>query len=135
MLDAIIGGLLIGTSALILMFFYGRIAGISDIFFSGLDTLNSRKQGVSSIVFIFGLMLGSILYYYLANETFPKPEASFPLAIAAGFLVGFGTRIGSGCTSGHGVCGTSRFSLRSICATITFMLVGMLTVGIFKYVF
>ncbi len=134
MLNAAFGGLLIGSSALMLMFFYGRIAGISDLFYSGLNTMNARKHGTESIIFIFGLMLGSSLYYFIANETFPLPEASFPLAIIAGFLVGFGTRIGRGCTSGHGVCGISRLSLRSLTATIIFIIVGMLTVGIVKHV-
>lgn len=135
MLSAIVGGLLIGTSALMLMYFFGRIAGISDIFYSGLDTLNAKKQGINSLIFILGLMLGSSAYYYLVNQSFPTPEPSFALAIVSGLLVGFGTRIGRGCTSGHGVCGISRFSLRSLTATLTFIIVGMLTVGIMKYVF
>ena len=134
MLDAIIGGLMIGLSALVLMFFYGRIVGISDIFYSGLDAINSKTQGLNSIFFIIGLMLGSYFYYLATHQVFPQPEASYPLSIVAGLLVGFGTRIGSGCTSGHGVCGISRFSLRSLIATITFIVLGMLTVGIFKYV-
>lgn len=135
MLSAVIGGLLIGVSALILMFFFGRVAGISDMFFSGLNTLNTKEQGLNSIFFILGLMLGSYVYYLSTHQTFPRPESSFPLAIVAGLLVGFGTRLGSGCTSGHGVCGISRLSLRSLVATLTFILLGMLTVGAFKYVF
>ena len=135
MFDAILGGFFIGISALMLMFCYGRIAGISDIFYSGINIVTEKQNAFNSIFFVFGLMLGSLAYYYLTHKSFPLPESSFPLAIIAGLFVGFGTGIGRGCTSGHGVCGISRFSPRSLVATIIFILVGMLTVGLMKHVF
>ena len=134
MFEATLGGLLIGFSALTLMFFYGRIAGVSGIFLAGIEKLHKPKESTSSLAFITGLILGSSFYYIFTQQSFPLPENSFSLAIMAGLLVGFGTRTGSGCTSGHGVCGISRFSLRSLSATFTFILFGMLTVGIIRHV-
>jgi uncharacterized membrane protein YedE/YeeE len=134
MIEASIGGLLIGTSALLLMYFFGRIAGISDIFFASVENIKKPQTNFSSFIFIVGLMIGASLYYAFTKQSFPSPENSYPLAIIAGLLVGFGARIGSGCTSGHGVCGISRFSIRSLSSTIVFIFFGMLTVGIVRHV-
>lgn len=116
------GGLLIGLAAVLLIHFCGRIAGISGI----LSGVLSKPEGWR-IAFLAGLV-GSPLLYSLF---FPLPginvQTSWPMIIVAGLLVGVGTRLGSGCTSGHGVCGLSRFSKRSLIATLTFMVTGMIT--------
>lgn len=124
-LSSLAGGVLIGLAAILLIHFCGRIAGISGIV-AGMLTKKTRKEGWR-IAFLIGL-IGSPLLFSLF---FPLPEitvhTSWPLIIVAGLLVGAGTRLGSGCTSGHGVCGLSRFSRRSLAATLTFMAVGIVT--------
>ena len=134
-INAGLGGVLIGISALLLMFFYGRVAGISGIFYGGVNNLKSIRDSFPQWLFIIGLMLGASAFYFLKQESFPAPIANMPTAIAAGLLVGMGTKLGSGCTSGHGVCGISRFSMRSISATLTFIFFGMLMVGVLRHVF
>ncbi len=136
-INALLGGALIGTSALVMMLFFGRITGISGILFSGVNQLAQIKGERSSIfswLFVAGLIIGAALYYSVSKTEFPSPVASMPLAIISGFLVGFGTKLGSGCTSGHGVCGISRFSFRSLTATFVFMLFGMLATGAIRHV-
>ncbi|PHM63632.1 YeeE/YedE family protein [Xenorhabdus ishibashii] len=119
------GGILIGLAAIVLVLFCGRIAGISGI----LGGLLQRKTNDRSwrVAFLAGIIIAPVLYSLLH----PLPEititASWPAIIIAGLLVGIGTRIGSGCTSGHGVCGLSRLSLRSLVATLIFMAVGFVT--------
>ena len=99
----------------------GRLAGISGILSS---TIEKKENRFSNILFIIGLVLGPLTYIILLEtEIVFSITSSLPLIIVAGFLVGLGTKIGRGCTSGHGICGISRFSVRSIFATITFMTV------------
>lgn len=132
--SALFGGILIGLSALLLMFTLGRIAGISGIIG---NLLSSSKGGEKSwrIVFVLGLLLGALFFQWVFPQNLPFREVpNTALLIAAGLLVGFGTHMGSGCTSGHGVCGIGRFSMRSIVATITFMLTAGLTVFIVRHV-
>lgn len=131
-LTALIGGVLIGLSATLLLTFNGRIAGISGIV-NGAITFT--KNEVWRWMFIFGMLLGGVLYEYgLAPK--PTPTSTFaPWAmIVGGFLVGFGTRMGSGCTSGHGVCGLGRLSLRSLVAVLTFLITAILTVFVVRHV-
>lgn len=132
--SALLGGALIGLSAVLLFWFNGRIAGISSIM-SGLLTTDgaSRHWRIS---FLIGLMLGAGLWQLLAPDAFSLRQ-NYPMAliIAGGFLVGLGTRIGSGCTSGHGICGIALLSPRSIVATLTFMTTGLLTVYLIHHLF
>ncbi len=123
------GGALIGLSAAALMYFHGRIAGISGIF-GGL--LAPKPDEVSwRLAFVGGLMVGGTALMLAAPSAFVDTTGrDLGYAVAAGLLVGFGTRMGSGCTSGHGVCGISRFSTRSILATVTFIGSGALTVAL-----
>ena len=119
------GGMLIGLSAAILMLANGRVAGISGI--AG-RLLQGRQSGVG-IAFFTGLMLGPIGYRVIAGAwPVVTIEATTPLLIVAGLLVGFGSRMGSGCTSGHGVVGLARLSPRSLVAVATFMTAAVLTV-------
>lgn len=130
-LMSVIGGLLIGAAAWILIVFCGRVAGISGI----LGGLLSFKTGDKTwrLAFLAGLLLSPALYRLYK----PLPEitvtASWWLLIVAGLLVGIGTRYASGCTSGHGVCGLSRLSRRSLAATATFMCVAFITVWLTGY--
>ncbi|NKC01468.1 MAG: YeeE/YedE family protein [Pseudomonadales bacterium] len=122
----IIGGSLIGLAAVWLYLSLGRIAGISGI---AANALLRARANIWPVLFVVGLGLGGWLAYALTES---KPigviaEGQAVWLIAGGLLVGFGTRLGSGCTSGHGVCGIARFSKRSLVATITFLCVGMLT--------
>jgi uncharacterized membrane protein YedE/YeeE len=132
-LSAAIGGVLIGLSAVLLMLLTGRIAGISGIF-SGLLNLRGDDKGWR-IAFIAGLILAPIIAgvigYAMAPPTLP---ANWVIITAAGLLVGFGTRLGGGCTSGHGICGIGRLSMRSIAATVVFMTTAVITVAITRHV-
>jgi len=129
---ALIGGLLIGTASVVLLWFNGRIAGISGIV-GGLVRPRTGEVGWR-VAFLLGLMLAPWLYGVFHPLPEIQVQASTGLLIVAGLLVGFGTRYGSGCTSGHGVCGLSRFSLRSLVATLCFMLVGAVTVFMVRHV-
>ncbi|MDE1467547.1 YeeE/YedE family protein [Aurantiacibacter sp. D1-12] len=128
-LDGLVGGALIGVAAAIMLLGLGRIAGVSGIAAKAVGLGGSGMDRTSALAFIIGLPLGAMLIAVARGGV----EASFagpvPLIIA-GLLVGIGTRIGSGCTSGHGVCGMSRLSVRSIVATLTFMAAGIATVAI-----
>lgn len=130
---ASIGGALIGLSAVILMAFNGRIAGISGVF-SGI-AFAQKGDRVWRILFVIGLIAAPIFYQAVSGR---MPEfdlsANMPLVIIGGLLVGFGTRLGSGCTSGHGVCGLSRLSPRSLVSVVLFMGAGMLTVTVARTV-
>ncbi|MFC7292673.1 YeeE/YedE family protein [Hirschia litorea] len=132
-ISASIGGILIGLAAVLLMATNGRIAGISGIL-SGTLTANKGDK-LWRILFVMGLISAPLLFSF-ASQTKPPFElnASIPLLIAGGLFVGFGTRLGSGCTSGHGVCGLSRLSIRSAVSVIIFMLAGILTVTLAKHV-
>ncbi len=132
--SAAIGGALIGFAAVLLMTTHGRIAGISGILSAGL--FGEKHERGWRLAFIAGLIAAPLTYQVFAGA---PPEFSMetplPLVIAGGLIVGFGTRLGSGCTSGHGVCGISRLSPRSIVATLIFMFVGMATVSILRPLF
>lgn len=131
----LIGGILIGLATSMLMMGIGRIAGICGIvlnLFAGRDTSNLAWRAA----FIAGLPLGALIVSYagLKNLEDIVMPASMPVTIVAGILVGVGTTFGSGCTSGHGVCGLARFSKRSIAATITFMTTAAVTVFVVRHV-
>jgi uncharacterized protein len=128
-----IGGLLIGLAAALLLLLNGRISGISGIV-GGLLAPKSSGAGWR-VVFVVGLLLGAFIYMLATGGAIPVTmQASVPVLVAAGLLVGFGTRLGSGCTSGHGVCGIARLSKRSIVATSVFFGVAMLTVFLTRHV-
>lgn len=126
-LGGLAGGLLIGLSTALLMLFNGRIAGISGIV-GGLVSRKGAEVGWRAM-FAAGLLLGAFGYVLATGEVFPvKIEASLPVMVVAGLIVGLGSRLGSGCTSGHGVSGIARLSKRSIVATVVFMGTAILTV-------
>ncbi|MEX1362073.1 MAG: YeeE/YedE thiosulfate transporter family protein [Nannocystaceae bacterium] len=126
-----IGGLLIGLASATMLVLNGRIAGISGIVGGLID--GSPGDRPWRLTFVVGLLLGGLATGIIAPEAFGQgAPVSLPLLVVAGLLVGFGTRFGSGCTSGHGVCGISRMSPRSILATITFMATGAATVWIVR---
>ena len=121
-----LGGILICLAVVVFFLFNGRLVGISGI---AANVLTEKNNRFDNILFLLGLVIGPILYSLFAkNEINIIISNSFILLIFAGLLVGIGTRISGGCTSGHGISGIGRFSLRSIVATITFMIVGILTV-------
>ena len=132
-ISAAIGGGLIGLSAVLLMLLTGRIAGISGIFGGLLDLRNGDKDW--RIAFIAGLILAPLIAGWIGyGMPSPLMPASWTVIIAAGLLVGVGTRLGGGCTSGHGICGNARLSSRSIAATVIFMLAAIATVAITRHV-
>jgi len=126
--SALTGGLLIGFAAFIFFIFNGRLSGVSSI---ASDGVFSKVNRIDNLLFLLGLIIGPILYSFSGKEIESIITNSLPLLILGGLLVGVGTKIGNGCTSGHGVCGISRFSIRSITATIVFILTGVFTVLIF----
>ena len=126
--SALIGGLLIGFAVFIFFIFNGRLSGVSSIASDGIFRKTNR---IDNLLFLSGLVIGPTLFSLLGNKVESNMTSSLPLIIIGGLLVGIGTNIGKGCTSGHGVCGISRFSLRSITATVFFILTGVITVLIF----
>lgn len=131
-LSATVGGVMIGASAALFLLLNGRIAGISGIL-GGLLAPPSRETGWR-IAFLAGLVLAPLAYAGMGGGLPPVTvDASFPLLAVAGLLVGFGSRLGAGCTSGHGVCGIGRGSPRSLVATGTFMAVAILTVLVVRH--
>ena len=130
-LSALIGGLLIGLAAAALVFVNGRIAGVSGI----VGGLLRPKAGDSAwrAAFVIGLIAAPVLYQVFAALPEIRIDAQWPVLALAGALVGVGTRYGSGCTSGHGVCGLSRLSPRSLVATVTFMGAGFVTVYVVRH--
>ena len=131
-ISALIGGALIGLSAALLMLLTGRIAGISGIF-GGCLTLGASDRGWR-LAFIAGMvaapLLGALMKVPLSVPLMPK---SWIVIVAAGLLVGFGTRLGGGCTSGHGICGIARLSARSIAATAIFMVTAIIVVFLMRH--
>ena len=124
--SSFIGGLIIGVAIVLFFITTGRLAGISGIVSS---TLEKNENKFSNLLFIIGLILGPLVFIFFSkNDVVFKMTSSIPLIIVGGLLVGLGTKIGRGCTSGHGICGISRFSMRSIIATIIFMIFAMITV-------
>ncbi|MBJ7538175.1 YeeE/YedE family protein [Marinomonas sp. C1424] len=128
-LNPLVGGLLIGLTATAYLLIKGKILGISGIL---TQLLFTRKRWIP-LLFLIGLIIGGGAYGTLTNQTVAFPDDRSPLLlIISGLLVGYGTRLGGGCTSGHGVCGISRLSPRSIVATLTFMLTAIITVALTK---
>ena len=129
---ALVGGLIIGLAAAVLVLANGRIAGISGI----LGGLLPRPRGDMDwrIAFLAGLVAAPLLAAALGHPVVPEIAAGWGEVLAAGFLVGIGTRYAGGCTSGHGVCGLSRGSVRSLVATLTFMAAGIVTVFVMHHV-
>lgn len=130
-LAGLAGGLLIGLSVVLLLYTLGRIAGIS-----GIAAGAMTQQGIERywrLAFIGGIILSAVLYIMFVGELQIQPQMSSAWLIVAGLLVGFGTRLGSGCTSGHGVAGLSRLSPRSIVATLTFMAAAVVTTTVIRH--
>ena len=129
---ALFGGALIGLSAALLYLFKGRIAGVSGIF--GGILIPTKADLSWRVVFIAGIIIGGFIWHLITGEGKNITAAVEPLWIViGGIIVGVGTTLGSGCTSGHGICGISRFSLRSILATLTFMATGFISVFIIRH--
>jgi uncharacterized membrane protein YedE/YeeE len=133
-LTALAGGVLIGLSASFLLWLNGRLAGISSIA-SGLLPFAPGDR-LWRLLFLGGLVLGAGAWY-LAKGDAPVPRPTFPplLLLAGGALVGYGTSLGGGCTSGHGVCGLGRLALRSLAATLVFVATGIATTFVVRHVF
>jgi len=126
--SALLGGLLIGLSVALFFILNGRMIGISGVASNFIISKNNR---IENFLFLIGLILGPLVYNIALEKQINISISNSVILLAiAGILVGFGTRLSNGCTSGHGISGISRFSIRSIIATITFMLVGILTVFI-----
>jgi uncharacterized membrane protein YedE/YeeE len=131
-LPALLGGALIGTAASLLLWLNGRLAGISGIlwrlFFA------NAGDALWRVIFLLGVVGGAAVYYAVYGGV-PEARENFPvwLLIVGGFLVGYGTSLGNGCTSGHGVCGLGRLSLRSLAATLTFLLVAIITTFVVRH--
>ena len=126
--SALLGGLLIGLSVALFFILNGRMIGISGI---ASNFIISKDNRTENFLFLLGLILGPLIYnIVLDKEINISISSSVILLTIAGILVGFGTRLSKGCTSGHGISGISRFSIRSIIATMTFMIVGIITVFI-----
>ena len=127
-ISALIGGIIIGLSVVLYFYATGRLAGISGIFE---NAITQTSQRVSNTLFLIGLVVGPLIISNLVLPNNPIPfeiTHSYLLIIPGGFLVGFGTRLGGGCTSGHGICGIGRLSVNSMVATATFVAIGVLTV-------
>ena len=136
--SALLGGILIGLSIVLYFYTTGRLAGVSGIVE---NAIIKKANRISNILFLLGLVLGPLLYCYTKEPltiAFNLPDHSFtitdsyPLVIIGGLLVGFGTRLSGGCTSGHGICGIGRLSISSLIATMVFVGVAMLTVAILQ---
>lgn len=136
--SSLLGGALIGLAASVLLLVHGRVAGIAGILGETLRGDGTRGEGVFRAAFLGGLVAAGIALRLVYPGAFAAAgsasASSLGLVAIAGVLVGYGTRLGSGCTSGHGVCGISRLSKRSIAATLTFMAAGAVTVFIVRHV-
>lgn len=129
--SALAGGMMLGGAALLLLWVEGRIAGISGLL-AGL--LSPRRGDVQwRLLFLGGLIAGAALAFVLGLSPLPLLEASPAALLVAGLLVGLGAKLGNGCTSGHGICGMGRLSLRSLVATLTFMAGGFITVFLIRH--
>jgi uncharacterized protein len=131
------GGAAIGIATALLILFNGRIAGISGIVGGLIGGLLKPKKGDLGwrIAFISGLIAAPMVWQLFSRLPMLQIDGSFTVMVLAGFIVGIGTRYGSGCTSGHGVCGLSRLSPRSVVATLVFMGTGFITVYIIRHIF
>ncbi len=126
--EGLIGGLMIGIAAAIMLLGLGRIAGVSGLVARATGLADSGAPRSIAAAFMIGLPLGALILSLLSGAV-PARFPALGLLLIAGLIVGFGTRMGSGCTSGHGVCGASRLSLRSVLATGLFMASGFITVA------
>lgn len=127
----LLGGVTLGVAAMWLLLSLGRVAGISGIFWGVMAGPDRHWR----VLFVAGLLAGGFVIHTVVGSPIPEQsDAPLPLVALSGLLVGFGTRIGGGCTSGHGVCGIGRQSLRSIVATLTFMAAGVLTVFVIRHI-
>lgn len=128
--NSLVGGFIIGASIVLYFYTTGRLAGISGIL---ANTITNKLNRASNFLFILGLIIGPLIYFFF-NKSSVNFEItnSFILIILGGFFVGLGTKMGGGCTSGHGICGISRFSIRSIIATIIFIITAIITVFILQ---
>jgi uncharacterized membrane protein YedE/YeeE len=126
------GGILIGIAAAMLILFNGRIAGVSGIIGQLLNGVN--RDNLWRIAFVLGIVVAPAIWQAWIGDLEIEIQTNALWLIIAGLLVGVGTSHGSGCTSGHGICGLSRFSMRSVIATLSFMISGMLTVYIVRHV-
>ncbi|NAO98826.1 YeeE/YedE family protein [Vreelandella titanicae] len=140
--QGLIGGVLIGLSATWLMATLGRIAGISGII-GTLITTRPKGDSAWRLAFVLGLVSGPAVALFIGGlgnvvnspgEVIGQPSGGVPLMLVAGLLVGLGTGLGSGCTSGHGVCGLARLSMRSLVATVTFLIAAIITVFVVRHV-
>ena len=132
MVQALIGGVLIGLAVSLMLLFNGRVTGISGII-SGLLKPEKNETGWR-LSFLIGLIFGGFVLQILNPDILVQVSSALWFDyVIAGLLVGFGTLLGNGCTSGHGVCGISRFSMRSIIATVTFIFFGICSVLVFKF--
>ena len=132
-ISATLGGLLIGTAVSFFFLATSRNAGVSGILS---DLILSKAARLHNLLFILGLVVAPLVYTQIIVEPVKYViTPSFSLIVLGGFLVGFGTKLGNGCTSGHGVCGISRFSIRSILATCVFLVAGILTVTLMDWFF
>ena len=129
----ITGGLLIGMAAALLLILSGRIAGVSGMAAAATRISDKGPPWAQAAAFVIGLPLGAWLMATFYRSPNISMSSSVPLLITAGLLVGFGTRLGNGCTSGHGVCGMARLSRRSIVATATFMATAIVTVFVVRH--
>lgn len=125
------GGVLIGLSAAWLVLLNGRVAGVSSVLGGLLRPV--RGDGAWRLAFVLGLLAAPLGHALWAAVPVPRIDAGWPVLVVAGVLVGLGTRYGAGCTSGHGVCGLSRLSLRSLVATLAFMGTGFATVFVVRH--
>ena len=132
-LIAIAGGLLIGSAAGLLLLLSGRVAGVSGMLASATRIARNGTPSSQAAAFVLGLPAGAALVSVFIRRPELEVTSSLPLLVTAGLLVGFGTRLGNGCTSGHGVCGMARLSQRSIAATLTFMAAGFATVFVVRH--
>jgi uncharacterized membrane protein YedE/YeeE len=133
--NAAAGGILIGTAATLLLLLNGRLAGLSGILKGVVYPMTQKGEVLWRLLFLFGLISGAALIYLL-NGNPPVPRPNYPplLLAAAGLLVGFGTSMGSGCTSGHGVCGLGLLSWRSFLAMLTFVSLAIITTFVLRHV-
>lgn len=132
-LPAVAGGLLIGSAAGLLLLLSGRIAGVSGMAARALGIADKGPPWLQAVGFVLGLQSGALIVAAAAGAPAVTITSSTPLLAAGGLLVGYGTRLGNGCTSGHGVCGLARLSPRSIAATATFMSAGIATVFVVRH--
>ncbi len=132
-LSALLGGVLIALAAVLLLALNGRIAGVSGV--AGGLWFSPRSELGWRLLFLLGLVLGTALQVLVSGQV-PLPRVGFPTlaVVLAGLLVGYGTALSGGCTSGHGVCGLARYSLRSLAATLTFLVVGVATTFVVRHV-